>query len=217
MTVYEPAAAQAAAVHARDVASFFEGLDHLRETDEGYTAAFPGVVPRTPEPLDMPAPDSGSWPVEREPSPPNDQAPTERDALAAGAGVPATPELPLGASHPAAEDAPQPGGGAAHEVSMEPPARPWPAILSDVATRVVRHRGAKLAAQFTAALGRALEEHGGRIDGDRIVAPPLPESTWRGIVEAGCAPITAVAGRAFVDRTIAAAERAVLDADGSRE
>jgi len=41
------------------------------------------------------------------------------------------------------------------------------------------------------------------------VAPELSESTWRIVVEAACAPITAVAGRAFVDRTIAAADRDV--------
>jgi hypothetical protein len=98
-------------------------------------------------------------------------------------------------------------------VSMEPPSHPWPAILAEMAARVVRHRGPKLAAQFAAALGKTLADHGGRIDGDEIFAPPLPESTWRAIVEAGCAPIVAVAGRAFVDRTIAAAERAVLDTE----
>jgi len=55
--------------------------------------------------------------------------------------------------------------------------------------------------------------HGGRIEGDEIIAPPLSESTWRAVVEAGCAPIVAVAGRAFVDRTIAAAERAVIETE----
>jgi hypothetical protein len=91
----------------------------------------------------------------------------------------------------------------------EPPSHPWAAILEDVAERVARHRGPKLAARFMAALESALAAQGGRIEGGRIVAPGLPESTWRIVVEAACAPITAIAGRAFVDRTIAAAEREV--------
>jgi hypothetical protein len=82
-----------------------------------------------------------------------------------------------------------------------------------MAARVVRHRGAKLAGQFAGALAHALGEHGGRLDGDRVVAPPLSETVWRTIVEAACVPIVSVAGRAFVDRTIAAAERAVLERD----
>lgn len=97
---------------------------------------------------------------------------------------------------------------------VEPPAHPWPAILADVMARVARHRGPRLAAQFTGALDRALEPYGGRIEGGRVVAPSLPESAWRGIVEAGCVPVVAVAGRAFVERTIAAAERAVNEAGG---
>jgi hypothetical protein len=91
----------------------------------------------------------------------------------------------------------------------EPPSHPWAAILEDVAERVDRHRGPKLAARFAAALDAALAAHGGRLEGGRIVAPELSESTWRIVVEAACAPITAVAGRAFVDRTIAAADREV--------
>jgi len=98
--------------------------------------------------------------------------------------------------------------------AVEPPAHPWPAILAEIMVRVVRHRGPRLGAQFTGALARALEPYGGRIEGDRVVAPPLAESAWRGIVEAGCLPVVAVAGRAFVDRTITAAERAVNDAGG---
>ncbi len=99
----------------------------------------------------------------------------------------------------------------------EPPSHPWAAILEDVAERVARHRGPKLAARFTAALESALAAQGGRIEDGRIVAPGLSESTWRIVVEAACAPITAIAGRAFVDRTIAAAEREVrvLHAGGS--
>ncbi len=96
-------------------------------------------------------------------------------------------------------------------ISTEPPAHPWPAILEQVAVRVARSRGPRLAAQFAAALNRALERHGGSMDGERVRAPQLPESTWRTIVEAACAPIVTIAGRAFTDRTIAASERAVVD------
>ncbi|MDR7419660.1 MAG: hypothetical protein QN178_12205 [Armatimonadota bacterium] len=101
-------------------------------------------------------------------------------------------------------------------IEVEPPAHPWSEILAEMSTRIVRHRGPKLAAQFSAALQKALAEHGGRVQGDAVIAPPLPESTWRVVVEAACAPVVAVAGRAFVDRTIAAAERAVLEARGSQ-
>lgn len=96
-------------------------------------------------------------------------------------------------------------------VIPEPPSHPWAGVLQEVGTRVVRHRGPRLAALYTSALAKALAEHGGRMERDRIVAPPLSESTWRVIVEAACAPIVSIAGRAFTDRTIAAAERAVRD------
>lgn len=98
-------------------------------------------------------------------------------------------------------------------LEVEPPAHPWPAILTEVMVRVLRHRGPRLGAQFSSALARALEPYGGRMEGDRVVAPQLPESVWRTIVDAGCAPVVAVAGRAFIDRTIAAAERAVQDVE----
>jgi len=98
-------------------------------------------------------------------------------------------------------------------VAAEPPAHPWPAILEQVAVRVARSRGPRLSAQFAAALNRALEQHGGGMDGERVHAPLLPESTWRIIVEAACAPVVAIAGRAFTDRTIAASERAVADGE----
>ncbi|MBM3469420.1 MAG: hypothetical protein FJX73_01305 [Armatimonadetes bacterium] len=101
------------------------------------------------------------------------------------------------------EQEPQPA------VATEPPAHPWPVILEHVAVRVARSRGPRLAAQFAAALNRALERHGGGMDGERVHAPQLPESTWRVIVEAACAPVVAIAGRAFTDRTIAASEREV--------
>lgn len=102
-------------------------------------------------------------------------------------------------------------------VSSEPPTHPWPAILEQVAIRVARSRGPRLAAQFVAALNRALERHGGGMDGERILAPHLSESTWRAIVEAACAPVVAIAGRAFTDRTIAASEREVADGEDAAQ
>lgn len=111
----------------------------------------------------------------------------------------------------------EPAPDAQDAVTAEPTQRPWPAILSDVMTRVVRHRGPRLAALFAAALSEALARHSGSIDGDRVSAPPLPESTWRAIIEEGCAPIVTIAGRAFTDRTIAAAERTALEADVDRQ
>ncbi len=99
----------------------------------------------------------------------------------------------------------------AHLPIPDPPTHPWPVILQELAVRVARHRGPRLAALFTSALAKALAEYGGTVEGDRITAPPLPESTWRVIVETACAPIVSIAGRAFTDRTIAAAERAVQE------
>ncbi|MDR7484310.1 MAG: hypothetical protein QN187_03185 [Armatimonadota bacterium] len=93
----------------------------------------------------------------------------------------------------------------------EPPPHPWPAILSDVSARVARLRGPRLASLFLGALDKALAGYGGQVHGDRIEAPVLPESAWRAIVEAACSPIVAIAGRAFMDRTIAAAERSVQE------
>jgi hypothetical protein len=125
-------------------------------------------------------------------------------------GVAGEPAVLRGAA--AGADAPHEPSGAA---VGEPPAHRWPEILSEMMARVVRHRGPKLGAQFSAALEKALAEHGGRVEGDWVIAPPLPESVWRVVVDAGCAPIVAVAGRAFVDRTITSAERAVLETDRS--
>lgn len=90
---------------------------------------------------------------------------------------------------------------------IEPSTRPWPLILEGVAERVARHRGQRLAARFISTLAGGLAPHGGRIVSTRIITPPMTESTWRAIVEEACAPVVAVAGRAFVDRVIAAAER----------
>lgn len=115
--------------------------------------------------------------------------------------APLTPHTPE-AREPPAADPPR----RRSTVSLEPPPRPWPAILRGVAIRVERQRGSRLADRFVSALAKALAAHGGRLDGDRIVAPDLPESTWRVIVEAACAPVVGVAGRAFTDRAIAEAE-----------
>lgn len=132
------------------------------------------------------------------------------------------PRMPVDGAGPPAVAMPAPGMQAAvrPEVSgaaagpqpgWMPPAQRWPAILAEVRARIARHRGPKLAAQFTAALTEALREHGGSADGGHIVAPPLSEAAWRDVAEAACAPVAAVAGRAFVDRTIAAAEHAAGD------
>jgi hypothetical protein len=96
----------------------------------------------------------------------------------------------------------------------EPSAQPWPAILAEVMARVIRQRGPRLGAHFADALARALAPYGGYVEDGRVVAPPLTEADWRGIVEAGCVPVVSVAGRAFVERTIASAERAVQEARG---
>ncbi len=98
--------------------------------------------------------------------------------------------------------------------SDEPSPHPWPAILEDVAERVARHRGQRLASRFTTALEAALAPYGGRVANGRISAPPLDRSTWRVVVETACAPVVAIAGRAFVDRTIAAAERHITAGRG---
>ncbi|MGH7186129.1 MAG: hypothetical protein ACREIB_07635 [Pseudomonadota bacterium] len=98
---------------------------------------------------------------------------------------------------------------------IEASTRPWPRIMEGVAERVARHRGQRLAQRFTSTLAAAIAQYGGRVEGDRVYAPPIPEATWRLIVEAACESITAVAGRAFVDRTIAAAERDATAAGAS--
>lgn len=98
---------------------------------------------------------------------------------------------------------------------VEASPRPWPRTMEGVAERVARHRGQRLAQRFTSALAAALAPHGGRVDGSRVYAPPISEAAWRVIVEAACETIIAVAGRAFVDRTIAAAERDAAGAGDS--
>ncbi len=119
------------------------------------------------------------------------------------------PESPAHAQEPEIPAVFEQPSTPAHSQIPDPPTHRWPVILHEVAARVARHRGPRLAALFTSALAKALTEHGGTVEGDRIAAPPLPESTWRVIVETACAPIVSIAGRAFTDRTIAAAERAV--------
>ncbi len=97
-------------------------------------------------------------------------------------------------------------------VEVEPPSRPWALILPEVLATVEKRRGARLAGRFRSALSKALADFGGRLQGERILAPPLPESMWRVAVEAACAPVVAVAGRNFVDMAIAEAEEALATA-----
>lgn len=149
----------------------------------------PPVAPPAPRTVEDPQP------VTVEPAPPE---PVRHD--------PAPPE-PV---RPQPTPPPQVRPGASEAgIADEPSPHPWPAILQDVAERVARHRGARLAARFMTALEAALAPYGGRITNGRITTPPLDRSTWRIIVEAACAPVVAIAGRAFVDRTIAASERHV--------
>jgi hypothetical protein len=96
-------------------------------------------------------------------------------------------------------------------VPDEPSAHPWASILPELIARVARHRGPRLAGLFMAALDRSLAAHGGHLEDGRVVAPPLSESTWRAVVEEACAPVVSIAGRAFVDRTIVAVERAIFE------
>ncbi len=137
--------------------------------------------------------------------------PTQNVAAVAAPAVSPVPEPQIAtAAAVVAEPPPEPAATLDRVPAPEPASRPWPLILEGVAERVARHRGQRLAAQFTSTLASAIAPHGGRIDGSRIIARAITESTWRVIVEAACAPIVAVAGRAFVDRTIAAAERDAL-------
>ncbi len=175
------------------------------------------------------APEAGP-PVMIPPEPP--QVPQEYEtapSITAAPSIPTIPSIPVLLLTPAAPPVPPPAAvapapvlqpeplvptplpGAEQPVIPEPPAHPWPEVLQEVAVRVVRHRGPRLAALFTSALAKALAENGGAVEGDRITSPPLPESTWRVIVESACAPIVSIAGRAFTDRTIAAAERAIRE------
>lgn len=97
-------------------------------------------------------------------------------------------------------------------VEVEPPSRPWALILPEVLALVEKRRGSRLGGRFRSALSKSLADFGGRLQGDRILAPPLPESMWRVAVEAACAPVVAVAGRNFVDMAIAEAEYAIAEA-----
>ncbi|MDR7544981.1 MAG: hypothetical protein QN120_12110 [Armatimonadota bacterium] len=139
--------------------------------------------------------------------------------------TPAEPE-PMPAPHAPIEEAPEVEGASEVEagqsaepprggVQMEPPSHPWPGILAELLVRVERSRGPRLATLYRNALAKALSEHGGRLEEDRIIAPPLSESVWRQVVERGCEPIVLIAGRAFLDRMIAASERHVVDRDAA--
>ena len=128
------------------------------------------------------------------------------------------PVAPMSDAHPA----PAPSA-AGEQVATEPVApveastRPWPRTMEGVAERVARHRGQRLAQRFISTLAAALAPHGGRVDGFSVYAPPISEAAWRVIVETACEPIIAVAGRAFVDRAIAAAERDAAGDGDSRD
>ncbi|MDR7532790.1 MAG: hypothetical protein QN183_11950 [Armatimonadota bacterium] len=138
---------------------------------------------------------------------------TPADATAAGTAPATLPLEPAGAE-------PTASAGefvASTAVTMEPPAHPWPQILSLFVQRLARLRGRKLASRFLASLNRALAPHGGRVEDGQVVAPPLPEATWRRIVETACASIVAVVGRGFVDGNIAAAEQELRQASRAGE
>ncbi len=209
-----PAAGEVAAGEAVDAqAAAAETAEPVVHADltaaavETVVAAAPAVpIPQAPAPDPPPVPHAIQFPH---------PVPTPEPVAAPGpARTAPMPVLESEPPKPVFETAPSASPVAAASPRVEPsipepPSHPWAAILEDVAERVERHRGPKLAARFAAALDAALAAHGGRLEGGRIVAPELSESTWRIVVEAACAPITAVAGRAFVDRTIAAADREV--------
>ena len=137
-------------------------------------------------------------------------------ATTAAASLPSAPST----IHDAPETSPA-APGTTDDMLQTPPAaratvaaKPWDAILIEVRARVAKQRGKRLAERFTEALGEALEAHGGRVDLDRVIAPPLSDEQWAAIIEAVCAPVVAVAGRAWTDRTLEAAERTVLTREG---
>ncbi len=155
----------------------------------GAVSVHPGTMP-APVPTHA---DSPAGPIEETPTASPEPVRPE-PAVTHAAAAPTSPaaDLPQIPQIPPEED---------------PSPLPWPAILEEVAERVARHRGPRLAARFMSAVGSALAPYGGRIADGRIVTPPLARSTWRIVVETACGPVVAIAGRAFVDRTIAAAER----------
>jgi hypothetical protein len=101
------------------------------------------------------------------------------------------------------------------ETAPEPATRPWGAMLAEVRVRVAKQRGKRLAERFIDALEAALHAYGGRLDGETVIAPPLSDGQWAAIVAGACAPVVAVAGRAWTDRTLEAAERTVRAREGS--
>ncbi|MBI3998310.1 MAG: hypothetical protein HY355_04695 [Armatimonadetes bacterium] len=188
------------------------GFERLRQmAARGAISVIAGAVPAPPMAAAAPVPPAAApAPSAAAPAPP--VAAFAAAPAAAGPGPPAEPHAAAASDVLTLPVPGPPASGAGTSVQIEPPPHPWPAILEEVAERVARHRGPKLAGRFTSALQNALTPHGGHVEERRITVPPLPESTWRGIVEAACAPIVAIAGRAFVDRTIAAAERKVTGA-----
>ncbi len=187
------------------------GRDIVRQiaTKGGAVSVHPGTAP--PQvPLPEPAvPDTEARRVVAEPPPqPVVSLPTPEPATP----VPPAPAPPYAVVGSTGSTTPP-----AEAISQMPPEEdpsplPWPEILEEVAERVARHRGPRLAARFMSAVGSALAPYGGRVANGRIIAPPLARSTWRVVVETACGPVVAIAGRAFVDRTIAAAERHVAGA-----
>jgi hypothetical protein len=172
------------------------GLVRQMAANGGTISVHPGTLPAA-SPLPAVERDITIEPIETDPEPSFDHSPSEVELI-----VPRSEAVAVGTAWPA-EGAP--------EITPEedPSPLPWPAILEEVAERVARHRGVRLASRFMAALEAALAPYGGRVINGQINTPPLARSTWRIVVETACAPVVAIAGRAFVDRTIAAAERHV--------
>ena len=188
------------------------GRDIVRQiaTKDGAVSVHPSTAPpHVPllEPV-MPGAEAPRAVMEPRPEPPH-VPPLIPEPAAPARPEPAAPYAVVGSTGsttPRAEAVPQ------VPPEEDPSPLPWPEILEEVAERVARHRGPRLAARFMSAVGNALAPYGGRVANGRIVAPPLARSTWRIVVETACGPVVAIAGRAFVDRTIAAAERHVAGA-----
>ncbi|HET8678652.1 MAG TPA: hypothetical protein VFM39_00925 [bacterium] len=187
------------------------GRDIVRQiaTKGGAVSVHPGTAPpHVPLPeLVVPDVEAPHAVAEPRPEPPYVPRPAPEPAPPARP-EPAAPYAVVGSTGsrtptPPAEVVPQ------TPPEEDPSPLPWPEILEEVAERVARHRGPRLAARFMSAVASALAPYGGRVANGRIIAPTLARSTWRIVVETACGPVVAIAGRAFVDRTIAAAERHV--------
>jgi hypothetical protein len=200
--------------------SVLAGIPLLHETvalpaAEGVAPFVTPAPPLAQPPVGPPSPWSAAVPVVHSAVA---AAPATIPVERARPDAPVTPHAPpIPAPIPDAPAAAMPQVSHVHEapsVVEEPSTHPWPLILQDVAARVAKHRGPRVAALFAHALGRALGSVGGRLHDGRVEAPPMSDSLWRSIVEEACEPVVAIAGRAFTDRTIAAAERAILNVEG---